>query len=309
VGLKDVTGVFGREFIVGYFAPAFFIGIVVAYSLDWTPELFERAGASSRLLILGGVALLVALILNGVRQPVASIYSGTRPIDVIGLGTASIEFAENHARPRRRIASWATRRLQHQFDALEAVIANGGSDARAARQIRDARLGSERDEIAPTRLGAARGAVSGYVRSRWSADFWYVWPRVEPLLDDAELALRRDAETDQAFFLNGALLTLLAGAALTVDELAGDTTWWRLVLIPAVAVLMHWMLYRFAVQAAERAATYARASIDRHYPELLSRLGASGDLAVASAELDRFWFEGTRPAWLATLPPSAGDAD
>jgi hypothetical protein len=30
VSLKDVTGVFGREFIVGSFAPVFFIGIVVA---------------------------------------------------------------------------------------------------------------------------------------------------------------------------------------------------------------------------------------------------------------------------------------
>lgn len=302
MSLRDVTGVFSREFIVGYFAPAFFIAIVVAYSLDWTPAPFASSGGSSRLLLVGGFALLVALILNGLRDPVASIYSGTRPVDVIGLGTASIEFAENYSRPRRRIADWARRRLQEQFDTLEAVIAKANADSRVARQIRDARLGSDRDQIASTRFGAARGAVAGYVRSRWNADFWYVWPRIEPLVADAELALRRDAETDQAFFLNGALLTFIAGAALTVDESVGDTTWWRLIMILAGTVLLHWMLYRFAVQAAERVATYARASIDLHYPELLSRLGATGDLILASAELDRFWLEGTRPAWLATVP-------
>jgi hypothetical protein len=61
VSLKDVSGVFSREFIVGYFAPAFFIAVVMGYSLDWVPEQFETAGPSTRLLLLGGFALLVEI--------------------------------------------------------------------------------------------------------------------------------------------------------------------------------------------------------------------------------------------------------
>ena len=300
--LRDISGVFSREFIVGYFAPAFFIAIVVAYSVDWAPQHFKNTGGSSRLLLVGGLALLVALVLNGLRHPLTSIYSGTRPLDVIGLGSASIEFGEHHSRPRRLIAGRAKRRLQIQFDTLGHVIAKGGTDAREASKIRDVRLGSDREEIAPTRLGAASGAVSGYAKTRWNVDLWYAWPRIEPLIDESARALQRDAETDQAFFLNSALLTLAAGAALTIDECFGDTTWWRLIAIPVGAILLHWILYRFAVQAAERAATCARACIDLHYPELLSRLGATGDIVTASDELDDFWVQAKRPSWLKTVP-------
>jgi hypothetical protein len=301
VGLRDVSGVFSREFIVGYFAPAFFIVIITGYSLDWAPDRFQHARGSDQVLLIGGVALLVALLLNGLRHPLTSIYAGIRPADVMGLGSADIEFRRRLLLPTA-VADWRKKRLQAQFDELQRVIESGGADARKAQQIRDARLGSDREQIGSTRFGAARGAVQAYAKTRWNFDLWYAWPRIHPLLSETELALRRDAEADQAFFLNSAFLTLIAGSALSIDEVIGDTTYWRLLMIPIGTMALHWILYRFAVQAAERAATRARASIDLHYPELMTRLGAEGHVAIASSELDQFWLKGVVPPWFATVP-------
>lgn len=191
MGLKDVSSVFSREFIVGYFAPAFFAAFAVALLLDVPPDRLKDPLESNAVLLLGAIALLLALVLNGLRHPITSVYSGHRLGDVSGLGTTYTEFSRKTLRRRRRlVAEVALKRLQAQYDVLQSVIARG-DDSEDAKKIRDARLGEHRDAIAPTRFGTARAAVGSYAESRWGIDLWYVWPRVAPLIPEPEAALRR----------------------------------------------------------------------------------------------------------------------
>ena len=61
MGLRDVTGVFSRFFVVGFFVPSFVAAFVVA-------ALFADPNTDNKVLVVGGVALLLALVLVGLRQ-------------------------------------------------------------------------------------------------------------------------------------------------------------------------------------------------------------------------------------------------
>jgi hypothetical protein len=69
VGLGDISGIFSRFFVVGFYVPSFFA--VVFLNLVFKEELEEP-----RILVLGGAALLLALLLLGVRDVVWFKFSG-----------------------------------------------------------------------------------------------------------------------------------------------------------------------------------------------------------------------------------------
>jgi hypothetical protein len=61
VGLRDVTGVFSRFFVVGFFVPSFFVVLALA-------ALFVELDRGDVAYVVGGVALPLALSLVGVRD-------------------------------------------------------------------------------------------------------------------------------------------------------------------------------------------------------------------------------------------------
>ena len=60
MALKDITGVFSRYFVVGFFLPAYFalVSLWLSASSDFVPNELERHSEATELVILGGVALV-----------------------------------------------------------------------------------------------------------------------------------------------------------------------------------------------------------------------------------------------------------
>src|SRR3954453_10386533 len=77
MGVTDVAGVLSRLFVVGFFLPAFFTGValdqVSAGAL--LPAAYHDA-PGTRLLIFGGVALLVGLTLSALHQTSLDLFAG-----------------------------------------------------------------------------------------------------------------------------------------------------------------------------------------------------------------------------------------
>src|SRR5919198_3452556 len=75
---KDVAGIFSRFFISGFFVPVFTTLFVlwVATSDVLKPSSFTGQSGQTQVLVLGGLALLIALVLQGMRFRVIQIYEG-----------------------------------------------------------------------------------------------------------------------------------------------------------------------------------------------------------------------------------------
>src|SRR5690348_5107292 len=78
MGLRAVAGVFSRYFIVRLFAPSFFILIGLSQSLTrgLLPSGYKGASNRARVLIVGGAALLLALVLVGLNYPSLRLFEG-----------------------------------------------------------------------------------------------------------------------------------------------------------------------------------------------------------------------------------------
>jgi hypothetical protein len=307
VGLRDVSGVFSREFVVGSFAPAFFAVAAIAFSLDSPPKSFQNAGGGDRVLIIGALALLIALLLNALKRPLLSIAGGHRVAHVLPLSRAD---AEVRSRPEPLAWSpwrWMLNRQRKQWDALGDWSKSGPREI--ALMIRHARLGDDRDGLRPTRLGNARLGASQYAKNRWGIEIWFGWPRVRQLLSEAELQSQREVDTDTAFFLNGAILCPLVVLISIYDEIAGaNTSWWGVAALVCVAPIGAWGLYRFAAQRVESSALLQRVAFDLHWREFLRKMGAPPGTAVEAAghELEAFWLDGTRPSWMQNVGEERG---
>jgi hypothetical protein len=79
VGLRDVTGVFSRYFIVGFFLPVFFTLLLISISVHHSAlphQYTELKTGQDRLLAIGGAALFVGLLLLGLRHPIWKLFEG-----------------------------------------------------------------------------------------------------------------------------------------------------------------------------------------------------------------------------------------
>src|SRR5438874_9709218 len=75
--LGGISSIFSRYFVVGFFLPAFF-GLVTLWqtlSADFPPNRL-RYGAGGDVAVLGGIALLVGLVLTGMRQTILNYLCG-----------------------------------------------------------------------------------------------------------------------------------------------------------------------------------------------------------------------------------------
>ncbi len=266
MGLTDVAGVFSRYFIVGFFLPSFFVLVALSQLVDdgSLPSVYTDAGDGSRILILGGAALLVGLVLSGLHYEVLRWYEGYPLRD----------------RKNTWYAGWLFSLLyKRQRDEFK-KCKNATEDAQATQDQRDVakwRLdlcfpGDDENRILPTAFGNAVRAFERHPVSRWGLNGIAAWPHVEMLLSADETAVHTEVRGDLALFLNGSLLSALAGLVLAAAAIAD----WA--LGPAVAALIAFglavVLYAWAVGAAIRWGSAVRASMDIHRRELYEKLGA-----------------------------------
>jgi len=80
MGLRDVTGVFSRFFVVGFFLPSFFVVLTLG-------ALFAKVDQEKPILIIGGGALLMGLVLVGLRDPVWKAFERIPPNGPFGRAT------------------------------------------------------------------------------------------------------------------------------------------------------------------------------------------------------------------------------
>ena len=79
----DFTGVFSRDFVVGFFLPAYagLFSIWLLASSEFIPDALTENGMkeysqTTQLLILGGFAVVVGLALSGVSYSIARLFEG-----------------------------------------------------------------------------------------------------------------------------------------------------------------------------------------------------------------------------------------
>jgi hypothetical protein len=263
LGLSDVSGVFSRYFVVGFFVPAFFalVALDLAASRELLPGVLEPRD-SSTFLVLGATALLIGLLLLGLNFPVIRLFEGYFLIE------------PNAGRLRRRVVKLLRGRQQKEFDRLD-------EDKKSADRLRrmlgwwrlDTRFPSKRDDVLPTRLGNAVRAFELYSSSRWGLSAIAAWPRIEVLLGDQERQLLADAQGEFNFFLNGSLSAYLVTFVLAVDAIVNEPHPLWLAWIYALPPVVGYLLYRGAANSAERWGERVRASVDLHRLELYARLG------------------------------------
>jgi hypothetical protein len=77
MGVRDFAGIFSRFFVVGFFLPAFFTGAALDQMSGGSlfPAAY-RSSAGTRLLIIGGIAVLLGLTLSALHQTVLSLFAG-----------------------------------------------------------------------------------------------------------------------------------------------------------------------------------------------------------------------------------------
>jgi hypothetical protein len=267
MGLSDVSGIFSRYFIVGFFLPAFFALMMLAITV--TDHLYPtgyQPRTQEGILVLGGAALLLGLLLLGLNYPIIRVFEGY-PLRSSKLAWLERRLVALQERTFDRIAK--VKELALKPDATVDEIRRGTV---AWRKL-DWGFPDDRSRLLPTRFGNAILAFEYYPFSRWQLDPISTWSRIEPLLSDQERELLSNAKTDVAFFVNSTLGAVAVGITLIGDEVAHGAVraayGWLYVLPFVVA----YMLYRFAIGAAQRWGTETRASIDLNRLELYERIG------------------------------------
>lgn len=263
MGLSDITGVFSRYFVVGFFMPSYvaLIALWLTATQRFTPGLLTSHPQGTQLAILGGVALVLALLVSGLSYPL------TRCAE--GYPLMRLRWPVFNLVPRLAVAlqRWSYDRLK---DKLTSTKTSEGEKDRASWQL-DQLFPKDRADLLPTRIGNAMRAYEQHSNQRWGLDGVTCWPRIHSLLSDGEREALVDAKIDLYVFLNAAFLALAVGVCLVVDKAVDEPgASAGLYVIPfAVAYL----LYRAAIGPAVRRGAYVRSGFDLHRLELYAKLG------------------------------------
>jgi len=272
MALRDLAGIFSRAFVVGCYIPAFAGLFVIDLSVDMgaLPPAYNDLEGGTQLLVLGGVALMLALLLWGLQHPIFRTFQGYG-LEAVG---------------RARVGGWpvypfswlydlAMSRQTKRFDALTATAEHTDNrvSSPALKELNRA-WPPTASGLLPTRIGNVVRASDWYPRSRYNLNGIYVYPRISTMLNEAEREIDADARTDLSFFLNIALLTVLVGVYVLADSLWHG--WWNSVdLIPAVAIppVVYIAATRAARGAADRWGAGVRTSFDMHRLDLYDQVG------------------------------------
>lgn len=248
MSIRDISGVFSRFFITGFFLPAFFTLFVlwITVSSELQPDEFERESKGTQVLVLGGFALLVALILLGLRHPFIRFFEGY-----------PFQF-----RPLIWLQRWSRRRMARRKPGTVGT-----------RWRLDRLFPQEENRLLPTRVGNAIRAAEDHAYIRYGLDHIAVWPRVDSLLNEREQELHSNARSDLHFFLNSAIGSVVVGVVLIIDQGLDPRLHEWSTLVYALPFVTAWGIYRMAVGAAEAWGLEMRVSVDMHRFELYDKLG------------------------------------
>jgi hypothetical protein len=97
MGLRDITGVFSRYFIVGYFLPTFFTILLLDMSVHESalPRQYRQLHNENRLFASGGAALFIGLLLLGLRHPIWKLFEGLSARRMTALGQLTKAYRES----------------------------------------------------------------------------------------------------------------------------------------------------------------------------------------------------------------------
>jgi len=267
MGVKDIAGVFSRYFVLGFFLPSFFTLIALSQFLSrgLLPNDYEHYEPQTQVLILGGAAVLLGLLLSGLHHHLLRLFEGypleagkTKPNGVVD-----------------RLRVWKSCRWVCRFDRLmRDKNQPEQSEARtAAAQLLSRYYPARRDHVMPTRFGNIVRSFERHPRSRWGLDGVTIWPRVEMLLSQQQLDLITDARTDVAFFVNATFGSAVVGVFLFVDGFVNTP-------LPAVGFFLYvvpfvlaYLFYRASSSAALAWGDEVRAAFDLCRMDLYRRLG------------------------------------
>jgi hypothetical protein len=265
LGLTDVTGILSRYFIVGFFLPAYvtLIALWLTASDNFIPNGLDRYSEATELVILGGVALVLALVLSGLNYPLVRWFEGYPLLRLQRWPVLKLI-------PKAAVAlqRWTCNRLVEIRDDQEAPE----QDRKRAYATLDKQFPKSAGALLPTRIGNVMRAYERHSNVRWGIDGVTIWPRVSALASDGERELLVDAKIDLCVFLNAAFGALVVGICLVIDKaIHGSGTWeWLLYAIPFV---LAYALYRMSIGPAVRRGAVVRASIDLHRLEVYEKLG------------------------------------
>jgi hypothetical protein len=265
VGLGDITGVFSRYFVVGFFLPAYvsLLALWLAASSEFVPDVLEGHSEATQLLILGGIGLVIGLILSGLNYPIMRAFEGY-PVMLL-----------RNVPGLRRVVDGAIALQRRKYKRLLSVRDDKSrpiSDRSQAAWRLDQRYPRE-GELLPTRMGNAIRAFERHPNVRWGLDGVTCWPRIETLLSAEERELHVDAKIDVNVFVNTAVGAVIVGLCLLVDKAVytPNPPWdWPLYAIPFV---LAYLLYGVALDPVVNWGSVVRASIDMHRLEMYEKLG------------------------------------
>lgn len=307
MGLTDVTGVFSRFFIVGFFVPTFFAlaALKVALSADFVPPAV-RPDKTGSFLVLGGAALALGLALLGLNYPIIRLMEGYALTEPRTGWKGRLLGAVRKALVERR---------EVVFDDLQRKKM---SDDRQVRRLAwwrlDLHFPTEREDLLPTRLGNTIRAFELYGRTRWGLSAIATWPRIEALLSGEERQLNADSESEFQFFLNSSVASLVVGFVLAIDGGLNHPHPLWLSWIYVVPFLLSYLLYLGSIGAAERWGERIRASVDLHRLELYEKLGlrlpgSDAEEREIAGALNKLIFWGTPiPQFLRDPTPKTGSS-
>lgn len=270
MGLTDIAGVLSRRLIVGCFTPAFFTTLALSLLVaeGTLPELYRDAAGGTKILILGGFALLAGLLLSGLQYPLLRLAEGYWL------------FNAPEGRRRKRLSDRLVERHEKVFEELHAAKqATAVSPARTRAALALDRLyPPERHLLLPTKLGNAIRAFESHPTQRYGLDGIAAWPRISLLLDDGERAALDEAMTNFAFFFNALVCVNAAALVLIVDRLwhaPGGVPGTAAIVLAVVAATaaLSWLMYRGLFDAATGWGEPVRAAFDLHRFDLYDRLG------------------------------------
>jgi len=260
MALTDVTGFFSRYFIVGFFIPAYIslVSLWLTATSRFIPDALENHSQGTQLLILGGLAIVLALALSGVSTGTLRLFEGYWPF------------------VPRRIYAAACRVQTRKYHRLRRLRESEDNDSAArarAALLLDRNFSDRPDRILPTRLGNIFQAAYNHSNVRWGLDGVTIWPRVETVLSDGERQLLLDAKIDFYVLINSVLGAYVVGVCLFLDKWANGSRTVPSWLSWIIALAIGFTLLRVAEAPALNWGENIRSSIDLHRLEIYEKLG------------------------------------
>jgi hypothetical protein len=262
----DITGIFSRYFLVGFFLPASFSWLILwaTASHSYVPHDFAADTITAKLVTLGVLALLTALALSGLNYSLMRFFEG---YPLVTCKDAPLV---------RAMYCRLLKRQQKRFDRIRGKKENDKMDGmargRAAWEL-DRSFPANRTRILPTSFGNAVRAFESHADARYGLDDVVAYPRIEMLMTKTAREPLIEARIDVNVSMNAVIGAILVGIALLVDEAVHRPQPWELSWMYLAPFFLAYLLHLPMTGAAIRWGAEVRAAIDLHRLELYERLG------------------------------------